>query len=428
MRILAVIAIFFTSWVTVAEPVLSQQVNQQQQSTRITNLWPSMPFFNGGDLGQYVQTMTQNRDQVRQKFFSELLAGLSQLSGAGADVEKILQPLAKILLAFDAVHDAHKAIDQVGIDFSLEQQFKSSLDQLYRKNDIGREARQLQISEAYLQTDLKQLNTESNPTGFREIYNKIDIIGYGTFSSLGQGDFQVTYHLKNIHTGDTQNFISRGNLIAAIDDLARQIFDVYQKNTYPDWLPSAAHLEWLPMPPALAEAGDGLVTFQQAQGYCTSQGYRLPYSSELLAASAGGSYKPGGISALEDQVSYPVLDRRQFNGNYTFTRGLETATGGDLQPELSTPKTVKFWCVTGPISESIQVMNLLWQLHRDYQYKNKEVFTAIETLRFELGDSDTEIGYFGHNFERVQRLRGVPEALSVLQAHGIVITMPAAKQ
>lgn len=50
------------------------------------------------------------------------------------------EPLAKILMIFDQVHDVHKAKDVIEIDISIEAQFKSSLDNLFILNDVRDDA------------------------------------------------------------------------------------------------------------------------------------------------------------------------------------------------------------------------------------------------------------------------------------------------
>lgn len=414
------------------------QDNDFKSKKQMATLWSSIPFFAAGDLGQYAKTSSQDRDSVRQNFFFELTSALKDLAQTGAPVDAMVEPLANVLMLFDQVHDAHKATDVINIDLSLENQFKATLDRQYINHDIRDDARRLQVSsgtdseilQLYVQKISKSKalgavvsQADLNVNYAAEMRRQIDYISYGSFSNLGGGQFQLTYHMQGYKNGVTRNFISRGNLVQALDDLALQVFDFFQKNAYPDWQPSESNqpLQWINMP---VHSAGSEYTFAMAKTYCLSQAARLPYSRELVMAATGGDYKPGGISKLEAFVSYPVADRRRVNENYTITPGHEQYTGGAIQPEPAIPTKVQFWCVRGPISAEVKVMERLWELHRQYRYKNKSIFAAVETLRFELGDSDTDLMYFGNNFERFERLSGREEALQVLKAHGIEIQIP----
>lgn len=302
----------------------------------------------------------------------------------------------------DQASDVQTSQNISNMGFALESQFKAALDQFFIENDVRDSDRRVQIS-------------SSDQLG------KLDYAAYGTFSSLGNDQFQLTFHLQNIKDGSTRNFISRGLLVSAVDDLALQVFDFFQKNIYADWQPKEKQLEWLPMPSNVNSNG---YTFDQAKSYCFGRGYRLPFSRELLMASSGGVYKAGGISHLEDLISYAIADRRRVNSNYVLIPGFEQYTGGILQPDSSPSRQGRFWCVKGSVSDEIKIMEKLWELYRQYRNSNKDIFIAIETLRFELGDSDTESSYFGSQYERIERLSGIDEALQVLYDHNIVIEIP----
>ncbi|OFZ30659.1 MAG: hypothetical protein A2622_13395 [Bdellovibrionales bacterium RIFCSPHIGHO2_01_FULL_40_29] len=417
---------------TLAAPQVSDE-DQFKSKKQMAALWSSIPFFAAGDMGQYVKTMSQDRDSVRKMFFSEMTTALNDLAEKGVPAEMMVEPLANVLMMFDQAHDIRKASDVINIDWSLENQFKAALDRQYINNDIRDNDRRLQISKGndtqVLKIYVKLLSStyglggtvdpaKLNPVLMDAMYKQIDYVSYGTFSSLGAGQFQLTYHMQGVKNGMTRQFIARGKLIEALDNLALQVFDFFQKNIYPDWEPSAdsQNLEWIRMP--VQSTGSGY-TYAMAKAYCSSQGGRLPYSRELLLASSGGQYKQGGIEKLQSLVSYAVSDRRRLNENYVITPGHEQYTGGAIQPESLSTKKVLFWCVRGPMSRDVKVLERLWELHRQYRYKDKEIFAAVETIRFEMGDSDTDLMYFGSQFEKFERLSGIQEAKSILKAKGI---------
>ncbi len=414
----------------------------------VLTLWPSIPFFAGGDIGQYQTTMAQSRDSVRKDFFNDLIEGLSKLADKGAVAEVMLEPMANILMQFDQLHDIHKAKDVVKIDFSLEHQFKAALDALFVQHDVRDSTRKVQISKGtdadLLQSYIREISAD-RPFGKRitqeelnvlkalEIYEQIDYLSYGTFSNIGNGNFQVTYHLQGFKNGVTRNFIATGRLTAAVNDLAQQVFDFFQKNEHPDWETPYAKLQWLLMPvnPTRSEAvyGSASYTFDSAKSYCAARGYRLPYSREILMAESGGQYKQGGVQNLESHTPYPVADRRRVNENHVMTPGHEHATGGAVQPSSTQQSQVKFVCVKGAASADVLVFEKLWELHRQWRGNDIEVLAAIETLRFELGDSGTDGPiYFGNSFAPVRRLGGVDEAMQVLRGKGIQFSMPGTPQ
>jgi hypothetical protein len=100
---------------------------------------------------------------------------------------------------------------------------------------------------------------------------KIDYVAYGTFSSLGRGQVQLTFHLTGNKSGVSRAFISHGRLTNALDDLAKQVFDFFQKNVHADWKAPHGQMEWLPMPssPGHEDATGGPL---QVASYSMSKG------------------------------------------------------------------------------------------------------------------------------------------------------------
>lgn len=428
-----------------------QNNNFKKENKSVATLWHQIPFYAGADLGQYQATMAQNRSQVRKELLSELTGSLSALANKGAPAEAMLEPLANIILQFDQMHDLHKARDVVNINLTLESQFKAALDQEFIRNDVRDAARKLQISRGtepeLLQYYLRGIGS-TNPSGSTkspksiriqyalEIFNEIDYIAFGTFTHLGNNQFQVTLQLQGHKNGVTRHFIALGSLTNAINTLASQVFDFFQKNEYPDWTTPPDKLVWLPMPanpqrnnPFTNTTG---YTFEEAQNYCNERGYRLPYAREMLSAEAGGAYKNGGIANLRHGLHYAVLDKRRLNGHYALHIGEEQRSGGAIQPLSSSAEKGAFWCVKGTPSSMVVLHELLWKLHRKHTSgngSNKPIYAAVTSIRYELGDADTDIVYY-HNtqtdnlFEKVKRYDGIDEALEVLKNNGIALDIP----
>ncbi|GIL16918.1 MAG: hypothetical protein BroJett040_06690 [Oligoflexia bacterium] len=424
----------------------------QNKNKKVQTLWASIPFFPGGDIGQYEQTMRQGRDQVRKMFWNELMSEVQKLAEKGVVVEAMIEPMANILMMFDQVHDKHKAKDVINIDYSLEQQFKAAFDNLFKKYDVRDTHRKIQIShgtnsdllQAYIRgiSSRKPLGEkitaeELNVKYALEMLNQIDFISYGTFSSLGRGQFQLTFHIQGNKNGVTRNFISRGRLTEALDDLAKQVFDFFQKNVYEEWsAPNQSQLVWLPMPinaereRRMEESGVyEAYSFTEAKNYCTARGYRLPYAREILMAETGTEYKEGGISNLRPEAKYPVSDKRSANDNYWIIPGNSDRTGGPFMSDGSLPMKGLFWCVKGTPAADVQALEKVWSLLRKYSQTNLKVTMALETIRAELGDFDAgeRMYLFRGKFVKIELMNSIEEALDVLEDNNINFIMPGQK-
>lgn len=429
--------------ITSAQPVLAEQSKYQDNTFKpagksVYSIWPVIPFFPLGDIGQYQKTMSQDRDQVRKMFWSELTSELNELADKGVAVESMVEALAKILMMFDQVHDIHKAKDVINIDKSLEAQFKARLDNLFSTFDVRDGQRKIQISggtnENLMQAYLRGI-TSNIPLGHKiskaevdvkaslEMFEQIDYVAYGTFSSLGEGQFQLTFHLSGNKNGVTRSFIAKGTLTEALDKLAKQVFDFFQKNVYPDWETPHTLLSWLPIPinPNKVEG----YTWEESNAYCKLRGYRLPFARELLMAESGGQYKEGGIANLDYTVSYPVANKRLANINYVFTAGHEAATGGPVQGASYTMKKGQFWCVKGQASDGVLAFENVWALIRKYQ-TDDEVFRALATVRYEIGDFGSDQPIFkGPDVKMLERMESLEVALKYLKSRGIKLSIPA---
>lgn len=454
-RINLALMLYFTfSLLAFAKPIGDnkpkyQDDNFRNETKKMATLWADIPFFPGGDLGQYQTTMSQDRDSVRKEFWNELMDQVNKLAEKGMAVEAMLEPMANILMMFDQVHDIHKAKDIVNIDFSLEHQFKGAFDQLFKQYDVRDQNRKIQISKGtkpdLLQSYIRGISSkrpfgkpitqdELNVKYALELYNQIDYLAFGTFSSMGKGDFQLTFHLSGNKNGVTRNFISRGKLLVAVDDLAKQVFDYFQKNVYEDWNTPHTQLTWLPMPINAERQRQidesnvyELYSFTEAKSYCQARGYRLPYAKELLMAESGTGYKQGGIDNLIQHASYAVADKRSTNGKLWVIPRNGGATGGPFMVDSSVPLKGVFWCVKGTPLPEISFNEKLWSLLRKFRNNNLEAFTALETLRIEIGDFDAGNNltqFWNDKFVTIEPLESADEALAVLAKYGIFLQIP----
>lgn len=363
-----------------------------------TSIWISIPFFNSGDLGQYVNTMSQNRDQVRKSFWNELTTALNQLSQSSMSPELLIEPLTKALMLFDQVHDRHKYIDSYLIDQSLEAQFKSNLDILYRQYDIREPQRKIELI-----GDQKVL---ANLNGY---------IAYGTFSSLGRGLFNLTFHLQSLRTGKIISFSHQGRLLDALQELAKDVFTEFQKIETPAWEDPQPVLRWLPQP---TQPDKTEFTLTEVKLYCQARGYRLPYTRELMLAESGTEFNPGGIRRLVQQGTYPVLDQRRTSEPFIYRPGFESASGGPIMAAVLAPKLMKFYCVQGEPSKDVLRVEKLWSLRRKH-IESKQIVRAIDTLRADAGDFDTDAIFWGPRLEMLTLMSSAEEAMRILKINGI---------
>lgn len=424
-------------------------VDQFRKSvTMPATLWSDIAFHDGGDVAQYEATSRQSRDEVRRRLFGELNAALGGLAELGASSESMIEPMLNALLTFDLMHDLQRSRDMQKLNLSLGARFQASLDARYTENDLRDTDRKLQFSRGDDPSGIRAWAERVTQSGLdaadrqrlkeaRDALKQVDYMAVGTFAGIGQDQFEVTLTMQNLRSGVSRTFAARGNLLTAVDDLATQVFEYFQNIEYPQWQQAGVQLDWLPMPanPERATAGKPNYgySYQEAEEYCTSRGYRLPYLGELLAAEAGGRYRSGGIARLKPAVNYPVLDRRHHAGRYVVRLGENPADPeGALHSLSAFPVNGEFWCVKGEIAPKIRFQEELWRLHRQYQSgpgASKEVFSAIETLRYHFGEADARESFFnnqstGDRFDRVVLLPSNEAALAVLRAAGVDISLP----
>ena len=436
--LLTISFLFSSSWIVALAAESKYQDNSiKRKDKTVYTLWPEIPFFPLGDIAQFEKTMIQSRDQVRQMLWGELTQALEKMAAKDAPVEAMLEPMANILLIFDQVHDIHKAKDLINIDKSMEAQFKAAMDRLYVDLDVRDDRRKLQIgggTEISLLQSLIRGISQKQPLGkpitlaeinakmALEMFEQIDYVSYGTFSNLGKNNFQLTFHIVGNKNGVSRSFIATGRITDALTDLAKQVFDFFQKNVYPDWETSEKQLSWLPMPINPNKAG---YTWEEANRYCRMRGYRLPYSRELVLAETGGVYKSGGISSLEFAVPYSVADKRFSSENYVYTARNGTSTGGPVQGASYSMSYGKFWCVRGAPSEEVLVYENIWSLIRKYHPVSRDIYRALETIRFALGDYGSGgMIYYSPENRSFERMSSLDEALSFLKSQRISIQIP----
>ena len=72
---------------------------------------------------------------------------------------------------------------------------------------------------------------------------------------------------------------------------------------------------------------------------------------------------------------------------------------------------------------------MLHRTHESGDARSREIFAAVETIRYELGEADAAQSTFndtvaGERFARVVRLPSIEAAVQVLRSHGIALQVP----
>lgn len=380
--------------------VLYSSSEFRPKSGEVAYLWPDIPFFALGDLGQYEDTLSAGRDRKRHQFFDSLIDAVERLGQLNGAPELMIEPIANILLLFDQVYDHQKNQDQVAVNQSLSVQLIAHIDTLYRQYKIAEKDQILSFNvnkvTPQLKSQIKKANLTlsfgeqaissyfyKNKQAWQSWLEPVQYSAYGTFSSLGRGLFQVTLHISNLKTGAMKSFTVNTSIKEASKDLAYLVYEYFQRQAFPDWQVIHSDLSWLPAPYRHSNREGFLAS--EAVAYCQSRGYRLPYARELMLADTGTQYQAGGVGPLKYGHAYPVKDHRLVISQYAYTPGTELATGGPVQVVLSGSRLSDFWCVKGRRNEDVIFIEEIWRLIRIHR-EVAEVYQALETLRFFMGD------------------------------------------
>lgn len=410
-----------------AGQVMAAGPNAKRNAGRI---WAQIPFVEAGDLGQYQNTMAQGRDGIRKVLWQELMSEVQSLAEKGVPAEAVIEPMAKILLAFNDMYDVQKSRDVIKVDISLEAQFKGQFDNLFREFDVRDHQRNVELAEGSVRysvdAHLKKLMDANTSAGAKkvsaqEIYNLLDYMAYGTFSSLGRGQFQVTLHLTSLKNNGQRSFVAQGRLTDALGALAQQLFDYFQKNEYAQWETPFTGLQWIPSP---VNPSRQPYSYAEASQYCQLRGYRLPFARELILAASGTQYQQGGIASLHPDQNYAVKDQRETTGQYWLKLANRGATGGPLNAFVNA--SGNFWCVRGAASSEVSFVEDLWKTLRLNGHR-EEVVKALQTIRLAMGDFGASEEFFFATKSDVKQLRvlkSVKEAAQVLHKERIQLNIP----
>jgi len=357
--------------------------------------------------------MSQNRDMVRKMLLQEFGDLIIPLASKHSDLNALAQTLFQIIMAFDQVHNMHKDEAVQGINISFENQFRAEVDGLYRAYGLGDELRKLDFlfSGSPTVRDVKAQSQRS--TLPMEILKNTDYVLYGSYTMLGKANISVTLTVLKLKTGQTRSFEVTAPIHSAMKVLARKFFDFFQSNAYIEWVDPQPKLQWIPPAPAQPKT-----TATIAKLYCRGQNARLPYTRELLLASQGTSYRPGGIPPLTENDVYLVLDKQYWDEQYYFFTGSSgEATGGPVRTGAGYGViNGSYWCVRGPVSKDIKFYNDVYELVRRPETP-EPVRVALECILAKLDD-------FGADKEHARAFSTIEKAVQFLSKEGYDIQLP----
>lgn len=377
------------------------------------HVWPEMVFLRGADYAEFEYTMSQNRDMVRRMLLREFGDLFIPMAAANADLNELAKTLFQIVMAFDQVHNMHKDEAVQGIDISFENQFRAEIDGLYRAYGIGDELRRLDFLYAGSPT-VKDLKAHSQRASLpMEVFNNMDYVLYGSYTMLGKANISVTLTVEKLKTGQTRSFEVTAPISSAMKLLARKVFDFFQSNEYAEWVDPQPNLQWIPSAPAQPKT-----TATIAKLFCRGQKARFPYARELLLASQGTSYRPGGIPPLQENDIYMVLDKQYWDEQYYFFTGTSgEATGGPVRTGAGYGViNGSYWCVRGPVSKEVKFYEDVYELVRNPETR-EPVRIALECILAKLDD-------FGARDEHAKAFPTIQKAVQFLEKEGYTIQLP----
>jgi len=378
----------------------------------VAYIWPEIVFARGGDYAEFAYTMSQNRDQVRKMLLQEFGELLLPMAYSNTDVNELAKTILGAILTFDGMHAAHKDEAVQGLGVSFEHGLRAELDRLFMANMLSDSRRRVEFlsKNAYAYRGVK--NGAADPELPVGAMKSVGFLIHGSYTLLGGSRIQVTVTLEKLTGGTSRSFTASEPISQIMPVLAKQLFDFFQANEFQEWVNPQPHLQWLPSSVTRPEA-----TATEGKLYCRGQGARLPYSRELLLASQGGNYLPGGIPPLKYGV-YLVADKQRHDEqHYFFTDSSSDATGGPVRTSAGYGTIrASYWCVKGAPSAEVRFYESLYRLRRESA--DAEVTRALECLLLKLDDFGASDWFCGGAYPSAAK------AQDFLARKGYVIELP----
>lgn len=373
----------------------------------------------GGDIAQYEETLALSRNQTRKMYMNEVVDAALKLSGGMFDPTAMLAPLQKIQDAADSKRDINKAIDSVGIGFSVGEFFKSAIEKLHAVNGITNAERKISFANMFPMINGRMMY---NPNVQYDHYVFVQM------AHVGGGQFRMSATLGSINDGAERTYEGEGFLENALQQVAEGIFRSVMATDRPAWKNPNPTLTWVPGPANLQSLDP-----REARSYCSAQGARLPLADELILASHGTAYRKGGIDRLIIGENYFVADQMRQIGTPYVVIFQNEGINGRANVQAVAGQLGKVWCVIGDVSERNELIQKLYSIRRkldtkgmnirffpeNVPAKNLAALKAIESLLINLNAPGAELDISLKQEDLMSSL----EALEILSTAGMTIEM-----
>lgn len=257
----------------------------------IESIWPNVPFAVGADFCNIKNDLNKNRGDSRREYIYDTLP-LLDYGASGYEAYNLI-------IAFEQLYDQHQFEAQQKLQVSLEALLKTELSRYYNfykpKNNkfVFRNSVEIQ---KLIQTAKSRANNGSSNSDIKKITEipSVDYMAMGTFSMSAScnGEIDVTLDFIHLKTGDIVSFYASGTAYNAMNSIAGQIFELFQKTQFPSKIQGidGSTLTILGTPTGrLTDKTD----WNTANIACKSLKGRLPSVQEIKLIAMYGDYSDG---------------------------------------------------------------------------------------------------------------------------------------
>jgi hypothetical protein len=377
------------------------------------------------DFAEFEATFQHTLAQARQQLEGEFMGMLEPLAYMTDDLPSLAMVIGRLMEQFEHMAKTHRAEVHAGVPAGLADQIIATFDQYYRELGLADSSRKAQFSDLPISAEqaLRKLRSglALTPTEAANLRAGLDYLIVGGYSIMPGGTVSVAIRLVEVRTGRIHSFSVRDRASAVGAAAGRALFRFFQENRYAEWQNPAPQLTWIPQPAPVER-----VLASVARLACRSQGARLPYARELVQASLAGEFRRGGIERLTPHVDYIIADRQRSDEQHYYATGPsgQSRTGGPVHTSAGFGRiTGYFWCVQGAPAPEVIFFESLYRVLRRVRATSttpSEVSAALEFVLNYLED----FGALQDSSVR-RRFPSIEAALALLQANGIVISIPA---
>lgn len=387
----------------------AQEGNSFWSEPRRAQIWSVITVHEGADLHQLQETMSQTRDEVRDKLWDQLSSLAPQLMTPATDGAKLARGLAGILLSFDRMHAMHKAEDKVNFDKTLSVQLQSGFERFmktYHIADSMRRAEFINPSASSLQFLLQSQGARSNvqllePAVLSQRGSGIDYVIALTWSGVGP-QVQIALSVERIIATPLPNgaleVITKPTIVTVTGPWATageqagfvlaQLFQTIDPVTPVN--PNPTSLKWITH---FVEDFAKPMSHREATNICRSQNARLPYADELLLAEKMNAFYPGGINTLSEAAYFAVADKQREEGQvYFLNKSFASSPTGMVVSEIGLGPTKGYvFCVIGEPAEAVKSRQSMYTMLRAAKARgDQDSVDALEYLLIKAEDLGRE--------------------------------------